>query len=128
MTVRRLVGALDSVLDDEAQHTKILMRLQETKGALPFHHDLRGFYSKNHGGLNECAKSEAQKRLERQMLLESGSDNDVMAPKNAAIVDKKFPTKFMPRDPAKADGARLSATSSRSPPFYIAHTHTPPWL
>lgn len=47
------IGAPTDVLINEAHHTKIKMRLQETKGQLEFHQDLLRFYATNHGGLNE---------------------------------------------------------------------------
>ena len=47
------VGAPKEVLINEAHHTRIQMRLQETKGQLEFHQDLLRFYATNHGGLNE---------------------------------------------------------------------------
>jgi hypothetical protein len=47
------VGAPYSVLVDEAHTTKILMRLQETKGTMEFHRDLIRYYASNHGGINE---------------------------------------------------------------------------
>lgn len=50
------VGAPHSVLVDEAQHMKLLMRMQETKGTMEFHQDLLRYYATNHGGLNEYVK------------------------------------------------------------------------
>jgi hypothetical protein len=47
------IGAPMSVLIDEASHMNLLMRLQESKGAMEFHEDLIHFYASNHGGLNE---------------------------------------------------------------------------
>ncbi len=46
-------GAPHRILVEEAAETKILMRLQETKGALEFHEDLLHYYCSSHGGLNE---------------------------------------------------------------------------
>lgn len=48
-----VVGANHSVLVDEAQQMKLLMRMQETKGTMEFHQDLLRYYATNHGGLNE---------------------------------------------------------------------------
>ena len=47
------VGACHDILVDEAANQSMLMRCQETKGALAFHPDLLRFYASNHGGLNE---------------------------------------------------------------------------
>ena len=49
------VGAPHEVLMNEAHHTGIKMRLQETKGQMGFHQDLVRFFATNHGGLNEFA-------------------------------------------------------------------------
>jgi|EP01046_Picozoa_sp_COSAG06_P012677 hypothetical protein len=49
------VGAPHEVLINEAHHTRIKMRLQESKGQLEFHQDLLRFFATNHGGLNEFA-------------------------------------------------------------------------
>ena len=47
------IGASLNVLVEEAHISRISIRLQETKGILPFHRDLLEFYATNHGGLNE---------------------------------------------------------------------------
>jgi hypothetical protein len=52
-TIIVAIGASHEILVDEATDLKMLMRLQETKGALEFHPDLMRFYATNHGGLNE---------------------------------------------------------------------------
>ena len=51
------VGAPHSVLVDEAQQMKLLMRMQETKGTMEFHQDLLRYYATNHGGLNEYRRT-----------------------------------------------------------------------
>eukprot|EP01051_Picozoa_sp_SAG22_P009630 SAG22_NODE_815_length_7037_cov_6.192130_3_plen_437_part_00 len=53
---KTIIIALSAPLEtlvDEANTTRILMRLQETKGSLEFHSDLIRYYASNHGGLNE---------------------------------------------------------------------------
>jgi hypothetical protein len=47
------IGATHQVLVDEASEMKLLMRMQESKGAIEFHEDLLHYYCSNHGGLNE---------------------------------------------------------------------------
>eukprot|EP01052_Picozoa_sp_SAG31_P038357 SAG31_NODE_5110_length_2738_cov_1.601743_1_plen_479_part_10 len=56
------VGASFDVLVDEAHRTRVLMRLQETKGTLEFHKDLIRYYATNHGGLNEYENGKWLKR------------------------------------------------------------------
>ena len=48
-----LVGAPFDVLVREAHEMKLPMRLQNTRGSLPFHEDKVGYFATNHGGLNE---------------------------------------------------------------------------
>jgi hypothetical protein len=56
------VGAAYDILVDEAHHTRIFMRLQETKGSMEFHEDLIRYYASNHGGLNEYQNGQWIKR------------------------------------------------------------------
>jgi hypothetical protein len=66
------VGADYETLVDEAHTTNILMRLQETKGAMEFHSDLIRYYSSNHGGLNEYDDGRWKKRDPSLIQLHNG--------------------------------------------------------
>eukprot|EP01051_Picozoa_sp_SAG22_P008353 SAG22_NODE_632_length_8376_cov_4.201160_2_plen_508_part_00 len=61
-TIIITVAADYDVLVDEADTTNILMRLQETKGAIPFRKDLIRYYNSNHGGLTEYRDGIWEKR------------------------------------------------------------------
>eukprot|EP01047_Picozoa_sp_COSAG01_P101203 COSAG01_NODE_30964_length_606_cov_1.007890_1_plen_171_part_10 len=56
------VGARHDVMVDEAHAMEVLMRMQETKGQLEFHPDLKRYYNSNHGGLTEWADGKWNRR------------------------------------------------------------------
>eukprot|EP01052_Picozoa_sp_SAG31_P020617 SAG31_NODE_1559_length_7882_cov_4.247591_2_plen_417_part_00 len=47
------VGARHDILVDEAHAMKMQMRLQETKGTMPFNRELIRYFASNHGGITE---------------------------------------------------------------------------
>jgi hypothetical protein len=71
------IGARHDVLVDEASYTKMLMRLQESKGSLPFHEDLIKYYACNHGGLNEYSNKVWVRRGGSQLPKHFTADEDL---------------------------------------------------
>jgi hypothetical protein len=71
------IGAPHHVLVEEAATTKLLMRLQESKGSMEFHPDLMQYYASNHGGLNEFRNLVWKRREGQDLVSHFKADEDL---------------------------------------------------
>ncbi len=71
------IGAPHHVLVEEAATTKLLMRLQESKGSMEFHPDLMQYYASNHGGLNEYRNLVWKRREGQDLVTHFKADEDL---------------------------------------------------
>eukprot|EP01043_Picozoa_sp_COSAG02_P077133 COSAG02_NODE_16733_length_1060_cov_0.903226_2_plen_161_part_00 len=78
------IGAPHHVLVEEAATTKLLMRLQESKGSMEFHPDLMQYYASNHGGLNEYRNLVWKRREGQDLMTHFKADDDLTEEELAA--------------------------------------------
>lgn len=79
------VGARQEILEDEATTIGLLMRMQESKGGMPYHPDLRRYFAAFHGGLNEYNNFIWKRRAGADLRLHFKDDENLVRKRSQGL-------------------------------------------